>query len=71
MITGYLLVLEDKDIHTDVIAGHISLQVDKFIDGDKPLIIMFKDVAMTEFLKDIANIKLKMEEKESNDDPDE
>ena len=70
MITGYLVVLDKEDINTDIIAGHIALQIDKFIDGDKPLIIMFKGESVTEFLKDIANLKLKMEELKQNDDPD-
>ena len=70
MITGYLVVLDEEDINTDIVAGHIALQIDKFMDGDKPLIVMFKEEAMTEFLKDIANIKLKIEEQRNNVSPD-
>jgi len=71
MITGYLVVLDEEDVNTDIIAGHIALQIDKFMDGDKPLFIMFKNEAITEFLKDIANLKLKMEEAKQDVSSDE
>ena len=58
MISGFSIILDKaEDIHTTKCGNQYVLSVENCFEGNKPLMIMFNDESLDEFINDIYRLR--------------